>query len=167
MNIEETGIRCVYASKTQSQETRRELESGSVPVILMSPESLFHRESEWRQLFSTEIYQSRVAAIAVDEAHCVKQWGDEFRTDYGRLAELRSILPNAKMLALTATASPSTRTSIMKKLCMEKANVVVGNCDRKNIILNCVKAPYDENSPFSWLIESLMTSVSKDSHLLS
>lgn len=136
VNIEETGIRCVYASKTQSQETRRELESGSVPVILMNPESLFHRESEWRQLFSTEIYQSRVAAIAVDEAHCVEQWGDEFRTDYGRLAELRSILPNAKILALTATASPSTRTSIMKKLCMEKANVVVGNCDRKNIILN-------------------------------
>lgn len=67
--------------------------------------------------------------------------GDEFRTDYGRLAELRSVLPNANMLALTATASPSTRTSIMKKLCMEKANVVVGNCDRKNIILNCVKAP--------------------------
>lgn len=65
-------------------------------------------------------------------------------------------MPNANMLALTATASPSTRTSIMKKLCMEKANVVVGNCDRKNIILNCVKAPYDENSAFSWLFESLM-----------
>lgn len=61
------------------------------------------------------------------------------------------------MLALTATASPSTRTSIMDKLCMEKANVVVGNCDRKNIILNCVKAPYDEHSAFSLLIESLMT----------
>lgn len=60
------------------------------------------------------------------------------------------------MLALTATALPSTMTSILKKLCMEKANVVVGNCDRKNIILNCVKAPYDENSAFSWSIESLM-----------
>lgn len=57
-----------------NSETRREQESGSVPVILMSPESLFHRESEWRQLFSTEIYLSRVAAIAVDEAHCVEQW---------------------------------------------------------------------------------------------
>lgn len=98
----------------------------------MSPESLFHRESEWRQLFSTEIYQSRVAAIAVDEAH------------YGRLisdglAELRSILPNANMLALTATASPSTRTSIMKKICMEKANVVVGNCDRKTSFVTVLK----------------------------
>lgn len=57
-----------------NSETRREQESGSVPVILMSPESLLHRESEWRQLFSTEIYLSRVAAIAVDEAHCVEQW---------------------------------------------------------------------------------------------
>lgn len=45
----------------------------------------------------------------------------------------------------------------MKKICMEKANVVVGNCDRKNIIRNCVKAPYDENSDSSWLIKSLMT----------
>uniref|UniRef100_A0A8W8P364 Helicase ATP-binding domain-containing protein n=1 Tax=Magallana gigas TaxID=29159 RepID=A0A8W8P364_MAGGI len=57
-----------------NSETRRESESGSVPVILMSPESIFHRESELRQLFSTEIYLSQVAAIAVDEAHCVEQW---------------------------------------------------------------------------------------------
>lgn len=61
------------------------------------------------------------------------------------------------MLALTATALLSTIASILKKCCMKKANVVVGNCDSKNIILNCVKAPDDENSAFSWSIESLMT----------
>ncbi|XP_056009722.1 bifunctional 3'-5' exonuclease/ATP-dependent helicase WRN-like [Ostrea edulis] len=153
VNIEESGIRCVYAGNAQTQETLKELESGTVPIIMMSPESLFH--GEWRQLFSTDIYQSRVAAIVVDEAHCVEQWGDEFRTDYGRLAELRSILPSANMLALTATASPSSRLSIMKKLCMEKANVIVGNCDRKNILLNCVKAPREGKTAFSWLIECL------------
>lgn len=72
--------------------------------------------------------------------------GGEFRTDYGKLAELRSIL-----LALKATASPSTRPSIMNKPCMAKANGVVWNYDsQKNpIILNCIKAPYDENSTFS------------------
>ncbi|XP_062567161.1 ATP-dependent DNA helicase RecQ-like [Saccostrea cucullata] len=153
VNIADSGIRCVYASKVQTPETQKDLASGSVPIIMMSPESLFH--GEWRQLFSTEIYQSRVAAIVVDEAHCVEQWGDEFRTDYGRLAELRSILPNSNMLALTATASPISRTSIMKKLCMERGNVVVGNCDRKNIILNSVKAPRDGKPALTWLMENL------------
>ena len=68
---------------------------------------------------------------------------------------MRSILPKACMLALTATASPKSRTSIMKKLCMEKASVIVGNCDRHNIILNCVKAPRNGESAFLWLMESL------------
>ncbi|XP_033730182.1 Werner syndrome ATP-dependent helicase homolog [Pecten maximus] len=155
VNIEASGIRCVYASKQQTRETDTELKNGTVPILMMSPEALFH--GEWRQLFSSETYQTRVAAIVVDEAHCVEQWGDEFRTDYGRLAELRSILPKAGMLALTATASPNSRMLIKKKLCMEQASVIVGNCNRQNITLNCVKAPYDPKAAFLWLVERLRT----------
>lgn len=76
--------------------------------------------------------------------------------DYGRLVEFRSILLNVNMLVLIVIVLLSIRILIMKKFCMEKVNVVVGNCDRKNIIFNCVKVFYDENFVFFWLIESLM-----------
>ncbi|XP_069110005.1 ATP-dependent DNA helicase RecQ-like [Argopecten irradians] len=155
VNIEASGIRCVYASKQQSQEINTELENGSIPIVMMSPEALFL--GKWRHILSTEIYQTRVAAIVIDEAHCVEQWGDEFRTDYGKLSELRSLLPKAPMLALTATASPNSRQSLLKKLCMERGNIIVKNCDRKNINLNCIKAPRDAKTAFLWLIECLKT----------
>jgi superfamily II DNA helicase RecQ len=81
--------------------------------------------------------------------------GTEFRTDYARLAELRSLLPKANMLALTATATPASRNTIAKMLCMKEYIPVIMSCDRWNIKHVCIKAPASIESSFSWLCRDL------------
>lgn len=73
--------------------------------------------------------------IVVDEAHCVVQWGHDFRPDFRNISKLRAILPQAKILALTATATPKMRKEIQQQLCMKDVFSLSGPVDRPNIKL--------------------------------
>ena len=81
--------------------------------------------------------------------------GEEFRTEYSRIGELRSLLPRASFLALTATSTQSDRKKIATMLCMKNVHEVVGSCDRENLFHSCIKAPGDIDSCFSWLVTDL------------
>ena len=83
--------------------------------------------------------------------------GEQFRKDYSKLGELRSLLPKANFLALTATASPEDRKIISKALCLNNTSEVIASCNRSNIFHVSIKAPNELHASFSWLVSDLKT----------
>lgn len=100
---------------------------GGCRFLYVSPERL---KSE---LFLSKIAAMEVSMIVVDEAHCISQWGYDFRPSYLHIAELRDVLPGVPVLALTATATPKVAKDIMEKLRFSKPNVFKMSFERKNI----------------------------------
>jgi len=104
----------------------RDAESGSTQLLLVSPERL-HLPA-----FSDLLRRLRVSMLAVDEAHCIAQWGHDFRPSYLRIGELRTQI-RAPVMALTATATPRVRTEIVDRLKLRAPVRVVKSFDRPNL----------------------------------
>lgn len=100
---------------------------GHIKVLYLSPEGLASAK------IKSLLRQAEVSMIAVDEAHCVSQWGHEFRSDYMNLGELRDILPETPMIALTATADERVRKDIETNLKLKNHNEFISSFDRQNI----------------------------------
>jgi len=100
---------------------------GNYKFLYVSPERLSS------ELFLAKLQDMNVCMIAVDESHCISQWGYDFRPAYLRIAELRDFLPQAPVLALTATATPEVIEDIQEKLHFRKKNVFRKSFERKNI----------------------------------
>ncbi|RZL38204.1 MAG: RecQ family ATP-dependent DNA helicase [Pedobacter sp.] len=100
---------------------------GKIKFLYLSPERLLS------DLVRVRISYMNVNLIAIDEAHCISQWGYDFRPPYLKVKELREILPNVPVLALTATATPEVRTDIIDKLELKDAQVYVKSFSRKNL----------------------------------
>lgn len=109
---------------------------GNYKFLYISPERL---ETE---LARVRIQKMNVNLIAVDEAHCISQWGYDFRPSYIKIAELREWLPKIPVLALTATATPEVVSDIQKKLLFTKENVLRKSFERKNLSYSVL---YEEN----------------------
>jgi ATP-dependent DNA helicase RecQ len=77
--------------------------------------------------------QDRLGCIAIDEAHCISQWGHDFRPEYRRISELREVAPGVAMQAFTATATPRVRDDIVKQLGLRDPEVMIGTFDRPNL----------------------------------
>ena len=115
------------------EENRRvmtALHDGSLRVLYVSPERLLTDDMIGR------LRNLRPGRIAIDEAHCVSQWGHDFRPDYLRLSQLAECLPDVPRMALTATADAATRRDIVEKLFGGEAEVFVSGFDRPNIRLS-------------------------------
>ncbi len=102
---------------------------GRIKLLYVSPERLR------RQDFLSRLSYWRVSLTAVDEAHCISQWGHDFRPAYRKIARLRETLPEVPLLAVTATATPETRKDIIERLGMQAPQVFQADMERKNIIL--------------------------------
>lgn len=100
---------------------------GNTKILYVSPERL---DSE---LFQAKLRHMNVSFITVDEAHCISQWGYDFRPSYFRIAEIRRIKPKAPILALTATATPQVVDDIQEKLDFCEKNVYKMSFERKNL----------------------------------
>ncbi|WP_410221366.1 ATP-dependent DNA helicase RecQ [Pedobacter sp.] len=100
---------------------------GNIKFLYLSPERLLS------DLVRKRISYMNVNLIAVDEAHCISQWGYDFRPPYLRIAELRAIHPEVTVLALTATATPRVREDIIERLALKSAKVFVKSFARKNL----------------------------------
>ncbi|MEE1885532.1 RecQ family ATP-dependent DNA helicase [Pedobacter flavus] len=100
---------------------------GNIKFLYLSPERL---QSD---LVRTRITYMNVNLLAIDEAHCISQWGYDFRPPYLKIAELRDLIPNVPVLALTATATEFVREDILEKLKIKHANVFVKSFARKNL----------------------------------
>lgn len=130
-NLKETGVASVFLNSSlsykETHEAKQKITNGEVKLVYVSPEGIL---SPALNSFFEDI---NISLIAVDEAHCVSQWGHEFRKDYMRLGELRLRFPSIPMMALTATADEKTRSDICQQLRMREAKIFVSSFDRPNI----------------------------------
>ncbi|MGB2579667.1 ATP-dependent DNA helicase RecQ [Elusimicrobium simillimum] len=112
---------------SESRETFRQFVNGQLTLLYVSPEKAVTPD------FLDVLTRIKISLFAIDEAHCISQWGHDFRPEYMQLAVLRQRFPNIPTLALTATADAMTRKDIIKNLNIPNAQVFIASFDRPNI----------------------------------
>ncbi|MBI3009461.1 MAG: DNA helicase RecQ [Candidatus Omnitrophica bacterium] len=124
----------------ESQRRQQKLARGEYRLLYVAPERLM------LDGFLQDLRCRHIALIAVDEAHCISEWGHDFRPEYRRLTELRDILPKVPILALTATATERVRYDILRQLRLQDPAVYVGEFNRPNLTYRVVAKhrPYDQ-----------------------
>ena len=125
------GVRAAFLNSTlsaeQSQSLQQQVRNGELDLLYVAPERLIQPRT------LELLHQSPLALFAIDEAHCVSQWGHDFRSDYLQLSLLHREFPKVPRIALTATADPRTRTEIAERLDLTGARHYVSSFDRPNI----------------------------------
>ncbi|OOF84980.1 DNA helicase RecQ [Rodentibacter ratti] len=129
--LQANGIEADFLNSSQTleqqQQVQNKLISGSLKLLYISPEKVM--TNSFFQLIS----YCQVSFIAIDEAHCISQWGHDFRPEYTQLGGLKSSFPNAPIMALTATADYTTRQDILTHLKLQNPYKYIGSFDRPNI----------------------------------
>ncbi len=135
--LEEVGVRAAFLNSTQTFEETLRIErlvrSGEIDLVYVAPERLLTQRC--LELFDA----SRISLFAIDEAHCVSQWGHDFRPEYIRLSVLHERYPGIPRIALTATADQQTRDEIAHRLQLDDARKFVSSFDRPNIRYSIVE----------------------------
>lgn len=125
------GVRAAFYNSSlgaaESRQVLARLHAGELDLLYVAPERLMS------EAFLERLQEIPVALFAVDEAHCVSQWGHDFRPEYVQLGRLRQIYPHIPLVALTATADPQTRTDILERLGLRGAKIHIAGFDRPNI----------------------------------
>ncbi|RSD15500.1 DNA helicase RecQ [Amycolatopsis eburnea] len=149
--LRNAGVRAGFLNSTQDYAARQEVESaflsGELDLLYLAPERL-SVESTVRLLD-----RGKISLFAIDEAHCVAQWGHDFRPDYLQLSALHERWPDVPRIALTATATEATHREISTRLGLDDARHFVASFDRPNIQYRIV----GKNSPQRQLLELLRT----------
>ncbi|GAA1613792.1 MULTISPECIES: DNA helicase RecQ [Kribbella] len=154
------GVRAGFLNSTQDFEQRREVEqaflAGELDLLYLAPERL-RVEGTVRLLD-----QGKIALFAIDEAHCVSQWGHDFRPDYLMLSELHERWPDVPRIALTATATEATHREIATRLKLDQAKHFVASFDRPNIQYRIVP----KDNPQRQLLDLLHTEHAGDAGIV-
>jgi ATP-dependent DNA helicase RecQ len=129
--LRQLGVKAAFLNsslnETQSRETQRAFRAGELDLLYVAPERLLMPH------MLGLLEQTKIALFAIDEAHCVSQWGHDFRPEYLQLSVLHERFPQVPRIALTATADPQTRDEIVRRLALEEAELFVSSFDRPNI----------------------------------
>ena len=139
------GVRAAcFNSSLTTDEARRvssQMERGELDLLYVAPERLMQPE------FLERLATLKLALFAIDEAHCISQWGHDFRPDYVQIGRLRGLFPAVPIVAMTATADPETRKDIIRQLGIKEAAVYVAGFDRPNITYTVIP----KQKPFAQL----------------
>jgi ATP-dependent DNA helicase RecQ len=133
--LEEAGVHAAYLNSSlsgeEAQRVEREMMSGRLVLLYAAPE----RVTNPRFMAQLESLNERglLSLVAIDEAHCVSQWGHDFREDYLQLAQLHERFPHVPRIALTATADDHTRADMRERLALGGAREFISSFDRPNI----------------------------------
>ncbi|XP_076957204.1 uncharacterized protein LOC143632618 [Bidens hawaiensis] len=130
MALKQRGIKAEHLSTAQTNTSAQmNAERGQYDILYMTPEkACFVPNSFWSKLLDTGI-----CLVAVDEAHCISEWGHDFRVEYKQLYKLRDVLQNVPFVGLTATATEKVRKDIIDSLKMKDPHIAIGSFDRKNL----------------------------------
>ncbi len=133
--LEEAGVHAAFLNSSQSSEeaTRieREMMSGRLTMLYAAPERL--TTPRFMAQLDSLAERGLLSLFAIDEAHCVSQWGHDFRSEYLQLSQLHQRFPEVPRIALTATADDLTRADIIERLQLQSARVFISSFDRPNI----------------------------------
>ncbi|GBG03023.1 ATP-dependent DNA helicase RecQ [Azospira sp. I13] len=133
--LTQLGVKAAYLNSTldwqQVQEVERRVLSGDLDLLYVAPERLL--TDRCLSLLDKLEADQRLALFAIDEAHCVSQWGHDFRPEYLQLSALHNRYPDVPRIALTATADAATREEMRVRLGLTEARVFVASFDRPNI----------------------------------
>ncbi|GFP97356.1 werner syndrome ATP-dependent helicase [Phtheirospermum japonicum] len=157
MALKQRGIRAENLSSAQADpNVYSNAESGRYDILYMTPEkACLLAASFWSRLLD-----SGICLLAVDEAHCISEWGHNFRVEYKQLDKLRDVLLNVPFVGLTATATEKVRDDIIKSLKMPSPHVTIGSFDRQNLFYS-VKSFDRGNAFLNELVTEISTCVDK------
>ena len=122
--------------ETENFNLRRECMQGKIKLLYISPERLLME-------MNFLLKDIHISLVAIDEAHCISQWGHDFRPEYTQLKTIREQFPNVPIVALTATADKITRQDIIKQLSLRNPKIFISSFDRPNLSLE-VKRGYQQ-----------------------
>ncbi len=147
--LRECGVSAAfYNSSLKSKEAKEVLSSlhrQELDLLYVAPERLLSDG------FVERLQDISIALFAIDEAHCISQWGHDFRTEYSKLGRLRQLFPDIPLIGLTATAEPHTRKDIIDRLQLHQAHTYLSSFDRPNIKYTVL----EKNKPFKQLLHFL------------
>lgn len=157
MGLQQRGVKAEFMGSAQADRTvNGRAENGEFDVLYMTPE----KACNVSQSFWTALLRKGVSLLAVDEAHCVSEWGHDFRHEYQKLDGLRPFLPKVPFVALTATATHKVREDIVKSLELQNAYTAVSSFDRPNIFYG-VKSLNRTNAFREELAQEILKDVGK------
>ena len=133
MQLQNRGIRAAFLNHTVENKeyvaTMQQVRQGEIKLLYVAPETLLRPE------ILVMLDDSDVACLAIDETHCISEWGHDFRQEYRQLVSIRERFQKAVCVALTATATPRVQNDIKKSLKFDEGNEFIGSFDRENLFI--------------------------------
>lgn len=146
------GVRASFLNSTvppdEQQSIQQKMRRGELDLVYVAPERLITPG------FLELLKETPLALFAIDEAHCVSQWGHDFRPEYMQLNVLHEQFPNVPRMALTATADEPTRKDIFERLQLSQAHLFIAGFDRPNICYRVIPKQNAKNQLFRFLKEN-------------
>ena len=140
-------VATLHSNNSNKDKDIFDIIDGNIRIVYMSPEYLI--SGDGLNLAKVLVEEKKMGFMAVDESHCISQWGHDFRPHYQKLSKFRKLFPKIPILAVTATATETVVNDIINVLTLKEPLVVSANFDRPNLYIKCVDVKYANLEFFS------------------